>query len=86
MSAQNTGGGPRIVAGVDGSSSSRAALRWAVRQARLTGGTVDVEHHDVQPELRQQPYGRGLAGREPAVLPPEAPDLCAGHRQLRPDS
>lgn len=32
----------RIVAGVDGSSSSRAALRWAVRQARLTGGTVDA--------------------------------------------
>lgn len=42
MSAQNTGGGPRIVAGVDGSPTSRAALRWAVRQARLTGGTVDA--------------------------------------------
>jgi nucleotide-binding universal stress UspA family protein len=42
MSAQSTSGGPRIVAGVDGSSSSRAALRWAVRQARLTGGTVDA--------------------------------------------
>jgi len=42
MSAQNTGGGPRIVAGVDGSPSSRAALRWAVQQARLTGGTVDA--------------------------------------------
>ena len=42
MSAQKTGGGPRIVAGVDGSPSSRAALRWAVRQARLTGGTVDA--------------------------------------------
>jgi nucleotide-binding universal stress UspA family protein len=42
MSAQNTGGGPRIVAGVDGSPSSRAALRWAVRQARLTGGIVDA--------------------------------------------
>ena len=28
--------------GVDGSRSSRAALRWAVRQARLTGGTVDA--------------------------------------------
>ncbi len=35
-------GTPRIVAGVDGSPSSRAALRWAVRQARLTGGTVDA--------------------------------------------
>ncbi len=33
---------PRIVVGVDGSASSRAALRWAVNQARLTGGTVDA--------------------------------------------
>ena len=32
----------RIVVGVDGSPSSRAALRWAVRQAVLTGGTVDA--------------------------------------------
>jgi len=32
--------GDRIVVGVDGSASSRAALRWAVRQARITGGTV----------------------------------------------
>jgi nucleotide-binding universal stress UspA family protein len=30
----------RIVVGVDGSAPSRAALRWAVGQARLTGGTV----------------------------------------------
>jgi nucleotide-binding universal stress UspA family protein len=33
---------PRIVAGVDGSPSSLAALRWAVRQAGLTGGTVEA--------------------------------------------
>jgi hypothetical protein len=26
-----------IVVGVDGSSSARAALRWALKQARLTG-------------------------------------------------
>ena len=32
----------RIVVGVDGSASSRAALRWAVRQAHLTGGTIDA--------------------------------------------
>ena len=30
----------RIVAGIDGSESSREALRWAVRQARLTGAEV----------------------------------------------
>ena len=33
---------PRIVAGVDGSDPSRAALAWAVRQARLTGATVEA--------------------------------------------
>lgn len=33
---------PRIVVGVDGSPSSRAALRWAVRHARLTGGVVEA--------------------------------------------
>jgi nucleotide-binding universal stress UspA family protein len=31
---------PRIVVGVDGSSSSRQALRWALRQAELTRGEV----------------------------------------------
>ena len=39
MSARE-GRDPRIVAGVDGSPSSLAALQWAVRQAWLTGGTV----------------------------------------------
>ncbi len=42
MSAEITKSAPRIVVGVDGSPSSRAALRWAVRQATLTGGTVDA--------------------------------------------
>ncbi|MEV5753977.1 universal stress protein [Actinoallomurus sp. NPDC052308] len=32
----------RIVVGVDGSEPSRAALRWALRQARLTGAAVDA--------------------------------------------
>jgi nucleotide-binding universal stress UspA family protein len=35
-------GSTKIVVGVDGSTSSRAALRWAVRQAMLTGGTVEA--------------------------------------------
>ncbi len=34
--------GTKIVVGIDGSPSSRAALRWAVRQAALTGGMVDA--------------------------------------------
>ena len=38
----------RIVVGVDGSPSSRQALRWAVRQAALTGAVVDavIAWHD----------------------------------------
>jgi len=32
----------RIVVGVDGSDSSKAALRWAIRQAKLTGSSVDA--------------------------------------------
>ena len=42
MSADVTNSGPRIVVGVDGSPSSRAALRWAIRYADVTGGTVDA--------------------------------------------
>jgi nucleotide-binding universal stress UspA family protein len=42
MSAVSTNGAPRIVVGVDGSPSSRMALRWAARQANLTNGTVDA--------------------------------------------
>ena len=33
---------PRIVAGVDGSPPSIAALRWAVHQAQLSGSTIDA--------------------------------------------
>jgi nucleotide-binding universal stress UspA family protein len=38
----------RIVVGVDGSPWSRRALRWAVRQAALTGSVVDavIAWHD----------------------------------------
>ena len=32
----------RIVVGVDGSEGSKQALRWAVRQARFTGATVEA--------------------------------------------
>jgi tRNA/tmRNA/rRNA uracil-C5-methylase (TrmA/RlmC/RlmD family) len=33
---------PRIVVGVDGSSSSVAALRWAIKQANLSDSTVEA--------------------------------------------
>ena len=42
MAASEPGAAPRIVAGVDGSPSSVEALRWAVRYAGLTGGTIDA--------------------------------------------
>jgi nucleotide-binding universal stress UspA family protein len=42
MSAGSSKHAPRIVVGVDGSPSSRSALRWAVGQAALTGGTVEA--------------------------------------------
>jgi nucleotide-binding universal stress UspA family protein len=42
MSGQEHTTGPRIVAGVDGSPSSVSALRWAIRQAGLTGAAVDA--------------------------------------------
>jgi nucleotide-binding universal stress UspA family protein len=42
MSAEQEGHAARIVAGVDGSPCSVRALRWAIRQARLTGGSVDA--------------------------------------------
>jgi nucleotide-binding universal stress UspA family protein len=40
--AGSTGNALRIVVGVDGSPSSRAALRWAVGYAVLISGTVDA--------------------------------------------
>jgi nucleotide-binding universal stress UspA family protein len=42
MGASQQCGDRRIVVGVDGSASSREALRWAVRQAALTGSIVDA--------------------------------------------
>ncbi|MQY40434.1 hypothetical protein SRB17_84670 [Streptomyces sp. RB17] len=41
MAAQNQNT-ERMVVGVDGSDSSKQALRWAVRQAELTSGTVEA--------------------------------------------
>jgi nucleotide-binding universal stress UspA family protein len=42
VSGQEHAGGHQIVVGVDGSASSLEALRWAVRQAELTGEAVDA--------------------------------------------
>jgi nucleotide-binding universal stress UspA family protein len=42
MPVQQNRTDPRIVAGVDGSPSSVSALRWAIRQAGLTGAVIDA--------------------------------------------
>ncbi|WP_073951411.1 universal stress protein [Streptomyces kebangsaanensis] len=42
MSEQQRTSAARIVVGVDGSEPSKAALRWAARQAALTGGVVEA--------------------------------------------
>ena len=42
MPARQTQDGGRVVTGVDGSASSLEALRWAIRQAELTGSSVDA--------------------------------------------
>jgi len=42
MSAPRESAIPRIVAAVDGSAPSVAALRWAVRYAEMSGGAVDA--------------------------------------------
>jgi nucleotide-binding universal stress UspA family protein len=42
MSGQGRHSGSRIVVGVDGSPSSIGALRWAIRQAELTGADVEA--------------------------------------------
>ena len=45
----------RIVVGVDGSDSSKAALRWAIRQAKLTGSSLEAVI------VWQRPYIFGFA-------------------------
>jgi nucleotide-binding universal stress UspA family protein len=34
----------KIVVGIDDSAGARAALRWAIEQAKLTGSTVEAVH------------------------------------------
>jgi nucleotide-binding universal stress UspA family protein len=51
---QQTG---RIVVGVDGSPSSKAALAWAVRQAECTAGTVEAVIAWHYPVVLATPFG-----------------------------
>jgi len=78
----------RIVVGVDGSESSRAALAWAVRQAALTGATVDAVHAWHIPVTYGYGYGYAmvlpvpdlekLAGRVIDKAVAEVADLASG--------
>ncbi|MGW2271422.1 universal stress protein [Streptomyces yangpuensis] len=49
---------PLIVVGVDGSRHSMEAVRWAVEQARLTGGRV---HAVMAWEWNRNPFAIGMA-------------------------
>jgi nucleotide-binding universal stress UspA family protein len=42
VTARGGGGDRRIVVGVDGSAASKAALAWAIGQAKLTGAAVEA--------------------------------------------
>ena len=67
MPAQADSKDPRIVAGVDGSPSSLSALRWAIRQAGLTGAAVDALIAWQDPNLAASGgYGIPGGGIEPA--------------------
>src|SRR6266496_2414188 len=48
---EETPRGPKIVVGVDGSTQSHAALRWALDEARLRGARVEVIHAWTYPYL-----------------------------------
>jgi len=61
----------RIVVGVDGSDESRAALAWAVEEARHHGATVDAVH------AWSYPAAAYISGMVPSLTFP-ADELAAG--------
>ncbi len=61
---ESDGNAHRIVVGVDGSESSLAALRWAVRQGGFTGATVDA--------VAAWEYPAAMAGYGWVAIPPTA--------------
>jgi nucleotide-binding universal stress UspA family protein len=78
----------RIVVGVDGSASSRRALDWAAREAKLRGVTLEaVIAWHVPPELSYPAFPIGidvegdarqaLADELDAVLGPGAPQVIS---------
>ena len=66
-----------IVVGVDGSDSSKEALRWAAKQAELTGATLEaiVAWH--------YPTFFGLAPANPRELGLSSPRRTSSRRRCR---
>jgi nucleotide-binding universal stress UspA family protein len=60
MTESSTAAG-RIVVGVDGSDCSKAALRWAMTQARLTGASIEAIHAWHAPGTSGAGYGWATA-------------------------
>ena len=64
---------PRIVVGVDGTPSSAAAVRWAVREAMLRRGSVHLVFAVDHRRRQFAPYAPGI----------QAPDIDEAHAAAR---
>jgi nucleotide-binding universal stress UspA family protein len=71
-------GGHRIVVGVDGSGSSRAALAWAARQARMAGAVLDVVTAWEVPLAIRDPWPPGLTTNFEELAKNAQADAIAG--------
>lgn len=60
----------RIVVGLDGSTTARQALAWAVAEARSRGAKLEAVHAWQTPDMGTDPLERALA--DPAALEAEA--------------
>ena len=77
--------GSRIVAGIDGSPASLLALKWAARQAELTGATLEVVAAWEWPQnfgWGVIPEGFDPAGDAEKILQPILASLHAEHPNL----
>ncbi len=67
-----------IVVGVDGSDTSAAALRWACRQAVLSGSSIEAV------TAWEWPMSMGAAGAIPEDYDPVADALTVSHQVVDP--
>jgi nucleotide-binding universal stress UspA family protein len=74
--------GPPIVVGVDGTPGSAAAVRWAVREARLRHGTVHLVFAVDQRRGRFAPYAPGTGAPDIAEAYADARELLAAAAEL----